>query len=226
MKTFLTDNLFIEHVQPDEKERKRIQEELDRNILDLKRIDCSIVFTGKIAIFFLIQKRHVFIFKQDTYILNGYLGIIALKLTNLCILILILHLKTNPNFMLEKIIYSQYIVCIKEKGGGGGLGIFISEIQVPNIVALLLVKITCMLRAIWSFSITFFPASVNSLHFHLLLQNHWGSSNKTWHRTVFGRKKFVTMKDHALLKGGRIEKIENLVVFFKNILKNHLTKKA
>lgn len=55
MKTFLTDNLFIKHVKPDREERKRIQEELDRNILDLKRIDCSIVFTGKIATFVLIN---------------------------------------------------------------------------------------------------------------------------------------------------------------------------
>lgn len=89
MKTFLTDKVFIEHVQPDKKERKRILEELDRNILDLKRIDCSIVFAGKIAIFILINTEETCFYSQTKglHTFGGYLGIIALKLTNQCILI-------------------------------------------------------------------------------------------------------------------------------------------
>ncbi|XP_065922696.1 uncharacterized protein in xynA 3'region-like [Magallana gigas] len=47
IKTLLTDKHFIKHVKPCKKERKRIQEELDRNIRDLKRRDGSIVFAGE-----------------------------------------------------------------------------------------------------------------------------------------------------------------------------------
>lgn len=51
MKTLLTDKHFIKHVKTDKEERKCIQEELDRNIRDLKRRDGSIVFAGNVATF-------------------------------------------------------------------------------------------------------------------------------------------------------------------------------
>lgn len=47
MKKLLTDKHFIKHVKTDKEERKCIQEELDRNIRDLKRRDGSIVFAGE-----------------------------------------------------------------------------------------------------------------------------------------------------------------------------------
>lgn len=60
MKTLLTDKHFIKHVKTNKEERKCIQEELDRNIHDLKRRDGSIVFAGNVATF-LIKKKCLFI---------------------------------------------------------------------------------------------------------------------------------------------------------------------
>lgn len=57
IKTLLTDKHFIKYVKPRKKERKRIQEELDRNIRDLKRRDGSIVFAGNVATFWINNKR-------------------------------------------------------------------------------------------------------------------------------------------------------------------------
>lgn len=47
IKTFTNDKGFVTHVRNHSTELKNIEEQLDQNLLDLKRTDCSIVFAGK-----------------------------------------------------------------------------------------------------------------------------------------------------------------------------------
>lgn len=56
IKTFINHEDFVHQVRNDSHEMKDIEEKLDKNIRDLKRTDCSIVFAGKFIILFCDKK--------------------------------------------------------------------------------------------------------------------------------------------------------------------------
>lgn len=47
IKTFINDKEFVQNVRNDSPKLKHIEEQLDQNLLDLKRTDCPIVFAGE-----------------------------------------------------------------------------------------------------------------------------------------------------------------------------------
>lgn len=56
IKTFINNEDFVKHVRNDSPDMEDIEDKLDKNLVDLKRTDCSIVFAGKFLIYFDFKK--------------------------------------------------------------------------------------------------------------------------------------------------------------------------